>query len=99
LGKKASLALNTMLWTASVTEVDGDQIIIPFGKESNIREGDKLEAYDGSRTMLGVESEKYIVPGFKLGEIRITKVHPHHAEGGIISGKSIPVGSIVLQKP
>jgi hypothetical protein len=99
MGKRVTNILTNMLWTASVVAMEGEHLVIPFGQEANVRVGDELEAYDGSRTIQGAADEKFILPGFKLGEIRIAKVWPDRSEGLPISGDPIPVGSMVVPNP
>ncbi|MBU4420640.1 MAG: hypothetical protein KKH84_06500 [Proteobacteria bacterium] len=95
IGEKICDALSIQPWKGYVISSVADKIIISSGKRSGLILGDKLEVYDSGNIFEGKDSQKFFIPGPKIGEIKITALYPDRAEATLISGKSIKVGSTV----
>ncbi|MBU4209053.1 MAG: hypothetical protein KKD12_05145 [Proteobacteria bacterium] len=98
IGEKICDALSIQPWKGYVISSVADKIIISSGKRSGLILGDKLEVYDSGNIFEGKDSQKFFIPGPKIGEIKITALYPDRAEATLISGKSIKVGSTVKIK-
>ncbi|MBU4185582.1 MAG: hypothetical protein KKC23_05165 [Proteobacteria bacterium] len=95
IGEKICDAVSIQPWKGYVISSVEDKIIISSGKRSGLILGDKLEVYDSGNIFEGKDSQKFLIPGPKIGEIKITALYPDKAEATLISGKSITVGSVV----
>ena len=98
IGEKICEAINIQPWKGYVISSFDDKIIISSGKRSGLILGDKLEVYDSGNIFEGKDSQKFFIPGPKIGEIKITALYPDKAEAALISGKNIKVGSTVKIK-
>jgi len=98
IGEKICDAVNIQPWKGYVISSFEDNIIISSGKRSDLILGDKLEVYDSGNIFEGKDSQKFLIPGPKIGEIKITALYPDRAEATLISGKGIKVGSTVKIK-
>jgi hypothetical protein len=98
MGEKICDAVNIQSWKGYVISSVDDKIIISSGKRSGLILGDQLEVYDSGNIFEGKDSQKFFIPGSKIGEIKITALYPDKAEAALISGKSIKVGSTVKIK-
>jgi hypothetical protein len=98
IGKKICDTVNIQPWKGYVISSLEGKIIISSGKRSGLILGDKLEVYDSGNIFEGKDSQKFFIPGPKIGEIKITSLYSDRAEATLISGKSIKVGSTVKIK-
>lgn len=98
ISEKICDAVSIQPWKGYVISSVENKIIISSGKRSGLILGDKLEVYDSGNLFEGKESQKFLIPGPKIGEIKITALYLDKAEASTISGKSIKVGSTVKIK-
>lgn len=96
LGKEMGDAITAAKWHASVTAIEDGACVIRFGSEAGIANGDRFSVLDGSGVLTGLDGRRYIVPGPKIGQIRIVAVTPHQARGVPDDGDIPPVGSILI---
>ena len=85
-------------WDGFITNINGDRYIIPSGTDVGLESGDILEVYDSSRTMEGVGSQRFFIPGLKIGEIEIVSITKDSLEAKLIAGEDIKTGSTVRRK-
>jgi len=98
IGEKICDAVSIQPWKGYVISSVEDKIIISSGKRSGLILGDKFEVYDSGNIFEGKDSQKFLIPGPKIGEIKITALYPDRAEATLISGKGIKVGNTVKIK-
>lgn len=91
-------ALMALPWTGYVASSDNNQTFLSFGNNIGIEPGDILEVYDSGKVVENVKGEKFIQPGTKIGEIRITQMEEKISIGEIISGGNIQAGNPVKMK-
>lgn len=96
LGKEMGDAIKAAKWLASVAAIEDGACVIRFGSEAGIANGDRFSVLDGSGVLTGLDGRRYIVPGPKIGQIRIVAVTPHQARGVPDDGDIPPVGSILI---
>ncbi|MFH0726135.1 MAG: hypothetical protein V2B19_07270 [Pseudomonadota bacterium] len=86
-------------WEGAILSMEGDKALIPFGESSGLAVGDKLEAYGEGRQVDSAGGYRYIIPGVKIGEMKISAVFPRKAEvAAVEGGGAIRVGSVVRLK-
>jgi hypothetical protein len=96
LGKEMGDAIKAAKWLASVAAIEDGACVIRFGSEAGIANGDRFSVLDGSGVLTGLDGRRYIVPGPKIGQIRIVAVTSHQARGVPDDGDIPPVGSILI---
>jgi hypothetical protein len=97
LGERMAEAINDSKWLASVVSLSDGACVISAGSEVGIETGDRFAVLDGSEMLTGLDGQRYIVPGVKIGDIAIDGVASDQASGSPISGgPTPPVGSILV---
>jgi hypothetical protein len=98
LGKSMGEAVNDSKWMASVVASKDGACVIAAGSKVGVEVGDRFAVLDGSGVLTGLDGQRYIVPGPKIGEITISRVTPKQSFGAPESGELPPVGSILVPK-
>ena len=83
-------------WMASVAVVEGQIVTLATGRLAGLKDGDRLAVFEGRKIVTGQNGDKYIAPGFKLGEIRITSVEEAKARATMEQPADIQPGDIAL---
>jgi hypothetical protein len=96
LGEQAADAIAESKWVTSVAHVGNPHISLTAGSSSGLRVGDRLSIFEGRRIIDGQEGEKFIVPGYKVGDIRITAVDKDGAQASSIGACDIRPGDIAV---
>ena len=96
LGKRMGDAINDSKWLMSVISVEDGACNLKAGSEVGIETGDRFTVLDGRGVLTGLDGQRFIVPGKKIGEIAITQVAVGHASGAPESGALPPAGSILV---
>ena len=96
LGELIVDALKSQQWRAAVMNIQGDRIVIPVGRWTGLKEGDRLAVFEGRRLLEGVEGAKYIAPGLQIGEIQITSINETTAQANVVKSDKIQAGDIVV---
>jgi hypothetical protein len=98
MGEKICNAVVIKPWKGFIASVNADRIIINSGEKTGIKIGDLFDVVDSSGIFKGAEDQRFFIPGFKVGEIKITRVFPETAEAILISGHHIQAGFSVRTK-
>ena len=98
MGEQVCDAVILQPWNGYITSITADKIIISSGKRAGLNSGDIFEVYDNNSSFKGAEDHRFLIPGLKIGEIKITAVHSDSAEAVLISGQDIKAGSSVRPK-
>lgn len=97
LGERMAEAINEGKWLASVVALSDGACVISAGSDVGVETGDRFAVLDASEMLTGMDGQRYIVPGVKIGEIAIDGVTPGQASGAPVSGGTAPpVGSILV---
>jgi hypothetical protein len=96
LGEWMGDAIKASKWLSAVTSIGNSSCVIAAGSEVGIEAGDRFSVLDGSAVLTGLDGQRYIVPGPKIGEITISRVSPRQSSGAPESGAIPPVGSILI---
>ncbi len=97
-GEKTCDTVAMQPWKGYIVSISGNRIIISSGRKSGLISGDILEVYAGEKIINGKDGQRFIVPGLKTGEIKITIVYPDRAEAVSISVSDIKEGYSVRIK-
>jgi hypothetical protein len=98
LGEKICDALSGQRWKSYIISNNEKQVIIPSGRIAGLKNGMLLEVFDSTRMMKGIGTERFFLPGKKIGEIKITDVYADKSEAVIVEGDNIQIGSVVKIK-
>jgi hypothetical protein len=96
LGGKMGIGIKKTLWQASVVEIEDGRCILHAGSEAGIKQGDRFSVLDAQDIVAGLDKQRYIVPGSKIGEITITRTTAFKSYGKPDKGEMPPVGSVVV---
>jgi hypothetical protein len=96
LGEIVGEALEAMKWKTTVVKVQQGRVFVPSGRQAGVGEGDRLVLFEGRRRLEGRQGERFIAPGYKLGEIRIVAVSEQMAEATVPNPVKVQVGDILI---
>lgn len=96
LGEIVGEALKAQKWKTAVVKVQQGRVFVPSGRQTGVREGDRLLLFEGRRRLEGQQGEKFIAPGYELGEIRIVAVSDQMAEATVPNAVNVQVGDILI---
>jgi hypothetical protein len=96
LGERMGEAIDDSEWTASVITAQDGRVTISAGSDAGLRSGDRFALLDASRTLTGIDGQRYIVPGNKIGDITIDRTTPRGAIATVSSDQPVSAGSIVV---
>lgn len=96
LGDRLGEAVEESRWAASVVSVEDGNCKIPAGSKVGIKAGDRFSVLDASDVLTGLDGQRFVVPGVKIGEIQIKRVTDQYAFGAPESDGPPPVGSLVV---
>ncbi len=96
-GKKVCERMKREAWKGYVSSVSGDKITISSGSNMGVTQGKAFEVF-GTSLLVGMHGNRFLVPGSKTGEIKITGVFDDSAEALIVSGDLIREGYTVRAK-
>lgn len=96
LGERMGDAVNDSKWLASVVSTENGACVITAGSEVGVQEGSRFTVLDGSGVLTGLDGQRYVVPGPKIGEITIQQVASRQSFGAPESGDLPPAGSILV---
>lgn len=96
LGEIVGEALKAQKWKTAVVKVQQGRVFIPSGRQAGVVEGDRLVLFEGRRRLEGKQGEKFIAPGYELGEIRIVAVSEQMAEATVPNPVKVQVGDILV---
>ena len=96
LGERMGEAVEESQWLASVISVENGTCIISAGSEAGVEAGDRFALLDGSSILTGLNGQRYIVPGEKIGVVTIDRVTARQSLGKPESGEAPPAGSIAV---
>jgi lipopolysaccharide export system protein LptA len=96
-GEKICNRMKKESWKGYVSSVSGDKVTISSGSGTGVVQGKVFEVFSTS-LLVGKQGNRFLVPGPKTGEVKITGVFDDSAEALIVSGDSIRVGYTVRAK-
>lgn len=80
MGEHAAEVLDDQPWKAGVIRVQGNRIFLSAGSGAGLKDGQRLDVFEGRRLLEGQNGEQFIVPGVKVGEIEIVHVAAQKSE-------------------
>lgn len=84
-------------WRGFISSVSEDKVIISSGRNMGLASGKVFEVF-GNSVINGVENQKFLIPGPKTGEVKITNVFDNSSEAVIISGSALKEGYALKPK-
>jgi hypothetical protein len=99
MGDLICSVVNAQPWKGFIVADVAGGVLISSGSQQGLGPGSQFEVFDASKILQGAEGEKYIVPGFKIGEIQISHLGQQKSEAKILTQGPLPAGSILRPKP
>jgi lipopolysaccharide export system protein LptA len=96
-GERVCEIMRRESWKGYISSVSGDKITISSGSNMGVAQGKAFEVF-GNSLIVGMQGHRFLVPGPKTGEVKITGVFGDSAEALIVSGDSIKEGNTVRPK-
>lgn len=96
-GKKVCEIMQRESWKGYISSVSGDKVTISSGSNMGVAQGKAFDVF-GNSLIVGMHGQRFLVPGAKTGEVKITGVFDDSAEASIVSGDSIREGNTVRPK-
>lgn len=90
-------------WKGYIAKVAGtraseETLTLSSGSQSGLSAGRVLKVYEPGQRIQGAEGQTFLLPGKKIGEIRITSVSSDSAEAVATSGGGFQVDNVVKTK-
>jgi hypothetical protein len=85
-------------WKSYVLLVEGGELLIAAGAEAELQTGVLLEIFDSSEVVQAAGARRYILPGPKIGEARVTVVDARVSRAAVVSGSEFRPGQVVRAK-
>ena len=85
-------------WKGYVAKVSGETLTLSSGSRSGLSAGRVLKVYEPGPRIQGSEGQTFLLPGKKIGEIKITTVSSDSAEAVATSGGGFQVDNVVKTK-
>jgi hypothetical protein len=98
MGEKICNAIVLQPWKGFISSVDADRIMINSGEKAGLKTGELFDVFDNSGIFKGAGGQRFFIPGLKIGEIKVTTVHPDTAEAVLVSGHDIRAGFSIRTK-
>ncbi|MFH2044087.1 MAG: LptA/OstA family protein [Pseudomonadota bacterium] len=89
--------MNEQKWKGFILSVSDNKATISSGRNLGLVSGKIFEVF-GNSVISGVENQKFVVPGLKIGEVKITNVFDNSSEAVIISGSALKEGYSIRPK-
>lgn len=83
-------------WKTTVLAVGKGSVILAAGGRSGLAVSDRLDVYEARRVMTGVQDERFVVPGYKVGQVRVTTMEGRFVSAVIEGQADIRVGDLVI---
>jgi len=94
-GEEICYQLEDQPFKTYVASIEDGKITIRAGQNAGVRKGSVFSVYGGGDIVNGKDGHRFIVPGEKTGEIKITNVYENRSEGVVISGQVTDPASVI----
>lgn len=95
MARRMCRAILSQPWSGYIASVENQQVFLPFGKSSGIEKGKILDTFDTGEVIENFAGQQFVMPGKKIGKIRISRVEENFSTAEIISGENIRSGNSV----
>lgn len=85
-------------WRSYVLLVEGEELLIAAGQTSELQSGALLEVFDSSEVVEAADAHRYVLPGPKIGEARVSVVNDRVSRAAVTSGSGFRPGQVVRAK-
>ncbi|MDY6989103.1 MAG: hypothetical protein SWQ30_13720 [Thermodesulfobacteriota bacterium] len=86
-------------WKGYIIKDSDERFTLSAGKDVGLATGDVLDVFGAAEPLRGQGDKVYLVPGLKIGEIRVTDVKEDQAEVAPVSGRNLEKSHCVKLKP
>ena len=76
-------------WKGYIVEADDGIFRISAGRDVGLKVGDRLEVFAMAEPIQGVDEQIYLIPGRKIGEIKVERVYKLYSEAVKLSGDNL----------
>ncbi len=84
-------------WKGYISSVSGSNASVSSGRNMGVASGMVFDVF-GNSIINGLENQKFMIPGPKIGEVKITNVFDNSSEALVISGNALKEGFAIKSK-
>jgi hypothetical protein len=95
-GEQAAEYMADQPWETTVLRVEPGAVILAAGGQSGFKLDDRLDVFAAQRTMKDLSGQKFIVPGYKVGQVRVASMEGRFMRAIIEGSADISVGDLVV---
>ncbi|OGP61463.1 MAG: hypothetical protein A2V65_06040 [Deltaproteobacteria bacterium RBG_13_49_15] len=95
MGKMICEAVDILPWFGYVTSIQHDKLILSSGKKVGLKAGTVMDAFEKGKLVEGSGGQQFILPGRKIGQVKVLTVYPDRSEAVVVSGGPVEAGSII----
>ncbi|NOY69652.1 MAG: hypothetical protein GXP53_09230 [Deltaproteobacteria bacterium] len=96
--KPVCKAVFNQVWTAYITKKSPDGLIISAGLKAGLSAGTALDVWSKGDMIKSADGNRFIIPGEKIGSVKVISVSADTAVVSLVSGKPPVVGSVVSEQ-
>lgn len=96
IGEQMAECMAGQPWKTTVLGIDDGAVILAAGGRSGLIPSDRLDVYEARRVMSGLQGERFIVPGYKVGQVRVESMEGRFVRAVIEGQADIKVGDLVM---
>ncbi len=85
-------------WKGYITDEQDGIFRISAGQDVGLQVGDELDVFAMSDPLQGVNQQIYLIPGQKIGEVKLERVLEHHSEARKVSGNNLEKSACLMLK-
>ena len=85
-------------WKGYIVDEQGGIFRISAGQDVGLKVGDELDVFAMTDPLQGVNQQIYLIPGQKIGEVKLEQVLEHHSEARKLSGDNLEDSACLMLK-
>ena len=85
-------------WKGYIVDEQDGVFRISAGQDVGLKVGDELNVFAMTDPLQGVNQQIYLIPGQKIGELKLERVLEHHSEARKLSGNNLEDSACVMLK-
>lgn len=96
IGEQMAECMAGQPWKTTVLGIDDGAVILACGGRSGLIPSNRLDVYEARRVMDGSQGERFIVPGYQVGQVRVENMEGRFIRAAIEGRADIKVGDLVM---
>lgn len=85
-------------WKGYIIDENDGSFRVSAGQDVGLKVGDELDVFAMTDPLQGVNQQIYLIPGQKIGEVRLERVLEHHSDATKLSGDNLEESACLMLK-